>query len=394
MGLLSGFISENVGKGSMIRAMFEAGAALKKEHGEDAVCDFSLGNPDLPPPDIVAQTLRDFADRAGRPFSLGYMPNAGHPRARAALARHLSAEQGVPLEAGDVIFTCGAAGGINVLLRAVLDPGDEVLAPAPCFVEYGFYAANHGASFRTVPTLPDTFSLDIDAFDAAIGPKTRAVILNSPNNPTGQVYGKEELAELSSLLEKKSAARGRPIFLISDEPYRFLTYDGVETPSLLGLYPYAVVASSFSKNLSLPGERIGYLALSPLLGERARLMDGLTLSNRILGFVNAPVLGQMLAAKALGLSVDTEIYKSRRDLMAGILTDAGYEFLMPKGAFYFFPKAPGGDDLAFTEKLRKLLVLAVPGSGFAGPGYFRLAYCVDGKVIARAAEALKKARAV
>ncbi|MDR0828016.1 MAG: pyridoxal phosphate-dependent aminotransferase [Desulfovibrio sp.] len=392
MHMFSDFIAENVGKGSMIRAMFEAGAALKKEHGEDAVCDFSLGNPDLPPPEIIGSTLREIAARTGEPFSMGYMPNAGYPKIRDELAQYVSREQGVNLEAGDVILTCGAAGGLNVLLRTIANPGDEVLAPAPCFVEYGNYAANHGASFRTVPTKAETFALDIEAFAAAINAKTRAIILNSPNNPTGQVYSREELVALCALLAEKSARFGRPIFLIADEPYRFLTYDGVEVPSLLPLYPYAVVATSFSKSLSLPGERIGYLALSPLLEDRALFMDGLTLSNRILGFVNAPVLGQRLLSGALGFSVDLNVYKRRRDLMAQILSDAGYEFLMPKGAFYFFPKAPGGDDLAFTEKLRKYLVLAVPGSGFAGPGHFRLAYCVEEKVIARAVEAFKKAR--
>jgi aspartate aminotransferase len=375
----------------MIRAMFEAGALLKKRHGEEAVCDFSLGNPDLPPPDIVAEALREAADGAGKPFAFGYMPNAGLPDVRETLARHLSAEQGIVLAGDDVLLTCGAAGGLNVLLRAVLNPGDEVLAPAPCFVEYGFYAANHGGRFRTVPTRPGTFALDIDAVEAAVNARTRVMIINSPNNPTGQVYGREELAALCSLLQEKSERFGRPIFLASDEPYRFLVYDGAEVPPILPLYPYAVLVSSFSKNLSLPGERIGYLALSPLAEHRRRLMNGLALCNRILGFVNAPIVGQRIAAAAFGVSVDIDIYRRRRDAMASVLRDAGYTFLMPRGAFYFFPEAPGGDDAAFVERLRSHLVLAVPGSGFAGPGFFRLAYCVDEKVIERAAPALKKA---
>ncbi|MDR1947212.1 MAG: pyridoxal phosphate-dependent aminotransferase [Desulfovibrio sp.] len=391
MQMLSDAVAENVGRGSMIRAMFEAGAALKKQYGEEAVCDFSLGNPDLPPPGIVARTLREAADKAGEAFAFGYMPNAGLPDVREALARHLSTEQGLALSGEDVLLTCGAAGGLNVLFRAVLNPGDEVLAPAPCFVEYGFYAANHGALFRTVPTRPDTFALDLEAVDAAVNARTRVLIINSPNNPTGQVYGREELAALCALLREKSERFGRPVYLASDEPYRFLVYDGAEVPPLLPLYPYAVLASSFSKSLSLPGERIGYLALSPLAEHRKRLMDGLALCNRILGFVNAPILGQRIAAAALGASVDADVYRQRRDTMAAALKDAGYEFLMPRGAFYFFPKAPGGDDVAFVERLRAHLVLAVPGSGFAGPGYFRLAYCVDEKVIERAAPALKKA---
>ncbi|MDR1686624.1 MAG: pyridoxal phosphate-dependent aminotransferase [Desulfovibrio sp.] len=391
MNMLADAVAENVGRGSMIRAMFEAGAILKKQHGEDAVCDFSLGNPDLPPPDTAAGILRGIADRAGEPFAFGYMPNAGLPEVREALARHLSAEQGIALAGEDVLLTCGAAGGLNVLLRAVLNPGDEVLAPAPCFVEYGFYAANCGALFRTVPTRPGTFALDLDAVDAAVTARTRVMIINSPNTPTGQVYGREETTALCALLREKSERFGRPIFLAADEPYRFLVYDGAEVPPLLPLYPYAVQVSSFSKSLSLPGERIGWLALSPLAERRKQLMDGLALCNRTLGFVNAPILGQRLAAAALGTSVDIGVYRRRRDTMAAALTDAGYTFLMPRGAFYFFPEAPGGDDKAFVERLRRHLVLAVPGSGFAGPGFFRLAYCVDEKVIARAAPALKKA---
>ena len=392
MELLSTAMADSIGKGSMIRRMFEAGIALKKQYGEDAVCDFSLGNPDLPPPPAVAEGLRALAEKAGQPFALGYMPNGGYDWARGALAAHLSKEHGVTLAASDVILTCGAAGGLNTLFKTILNPGDEVLALAPYFVEYGAYVRNHGGVFNTVRTKPETFDIDLDALDAAIGPKTRALIINSPNNPTGQVYSRETLAALCALLEKKSAEAGRPVFLVADEPYRFLAYDGVEVPSLLPMYPYAIVASSFSKNLSMPGERIGYLALSPRMEGRETLMNGLLLANRILGFVNPPVVGQHLMVAALGSQVDASIYARRRTAMAQVLTDAGYEFFMPKGAFYFFPKAPGGDDVAFAERLSKHLVLGVAGSGFGGPGHFRLAFCVDESVIMRAAEGLKKAR--
>lgn len=391
MQLLSDAIERAVGGGSLIRRMFEAGIALRKEHGEDAVCDFSLGNPDLPPPPEVAEGMRALADGLDKPFSLGYMPNGGFAWARDALARHLSQEQGVPLTGDDVILTCGAAGGLNVFFKCVLNPGDEVLALAPCFVEYGAYVSNHGGVFKTVRTMPGTFEMDFAALDAAIGPGTRALIVNSPNNPTGQIYSREEMVSLAALLDAKSREYGRPIYLVADEPYRFLAYDGVEVPFLLPLYPYAVVASSFSKNLSLPGERVGYLALSPRMDGRQRLMDGLVYANRVLGFVNPPVVGQHLMLAALGSCVDPGIYKKRRDAMAGVLAGAGYEFQVPKGAFYFFPKAPGGDDVAFVARLMKHLVLAVPGSGFCGPGHFRLAFCVDENVILRAAEGLAKA---
>ncbi len=391
MRLLSDSIAERINKGSMIRRMFEAGILLKRQHGEEAVCDFSLGNPDLPPPPAVADGMRRLADNLYKPFSLGYMPNGGYDWARSALADQAGKEQGIELSAQDVLLTCGAAGGLNALFKSILDPGEEVLGIAPYFVEYGVYVNNHGGVFRTVPSKADTFALDLDALEAAIGPRTRAVLINSPNNPTGQVYSRAELGALASLLEQKSRAASRPIFLVADEPYRFLAYDGVEVPSLLPMYPYAVVASSFSKNLSMPGERIGYLILSPHMPDKQSLMDGLTFCNRVLGYVNPPVVGQHMMVGALGAQVDVEIYKKRRDAMAAVLSEAGYEFFLPKGAFYFFPKVPGGDDVAFVDKLMHELVLAVPGSDFGGPGHMRLAFCVDESVIRRAGKGLSKA---
>jgi aspartate aminotransferase len=378
-------------KGSWIRRMFEAGIALKQEHGENAVCDFSLGNPDLPPPSIVADGMRKLSDTLDRPFSLGYMPNGGYSWAREALADHLSREQGLALTAGEIILTCGAAGGLNVLFKAILDPGDEVLALSPYFVEYGTYVGNHNGIFRTVPTATDTFSIDLDKLEGALTGRTRALILNSPNNPTGQIYSREEVSTVAALLKEKSRIAGRPIFLVADEPYRFLAYDGAEVPPLLPLYDFAVIAGSFSKNMSMPGERIGYLALSANMPGRDALMNGLIFCNRILGYVNPPVVGQHLMRAALGCQVDAGIYKKRRDAMAEVLSAAGYNFLMPKGAFYFFPKAPGGDDVAFVNKLMQHLILAVPGSGFGCPGHFRLAYCVDEAIIHRAADGMKKA---
>ena len=392
MNLVSTHVAEQLQNGSWIRRMFEAGAALKKEFGNDAVCDFSLGNPDLPAPPAVCQGLRNMAETANEAFAFGYMPNAGFTWAREKLAVHLSQEQGLHLTGDDLLLTCGAAGGLNVIFRTVLEPGDEVLAIAPYFVEYGFYVGNHGGTLKAVPATK-TFSPDIAALEAAMGPRTRALIINSPNNPTGQIYTQGELVALAALLSRKSAEYGRPIYLISDEPYRFLAYDRVAVPAVLPLYPYTILASSFSKNLSLAGERIGYLALSPQLEGREQLMAGFILANRVLGFVNPPVIGQHIMIAALGSQVDVSIYARRRDAMAEVLRNAGYDFVLPKGAFYFFPKAPGGDDVAFVNgPLLREKILAVPGSGFAGPGYFRLAFCVDEAVIRRAAEGLKKAR--
>lgn len=378
---------------SMIRQMFEAGIRLRKEHGADAVCDFSIGNPDLPPPPEVAEALRELADHASEPFSFGYMPNAGFPWAREMLAAHLAKEQKAAISADGVMLSCGAAGAMNALFRAVLEPGDEVMCVAPYFVEYGFYAQNHGGVLKPVPAKKEDFSLDLAALEQAINARTRALIINSPNNPTGQIYSLAELTALADLLRRKNAEFGRPIFLAVDEPYRFLAFDGAEVPSLLPVYEYSVVLSSFAKNLSLPGERIGYLAVSDDMPERDTFMAAAIMANRILGYVNPPLVGQHLLKKALGREVDLNIYASRRNAMAKVLTDAGYEFTMPRGAFYFFPKAPGGDDQAFVDRLAKELVLAVPGRGFGLPGFFRLAFCVGEEVINKAAAGFKRARA-
>ena len=393
MSILADSVSGYLENASWIRRMFEAGGQLKAQFGADNVYDFSLGNPDLPAPPAVVTGLRSFAEHASEPFAFGYMPNGGFVWAREKLAAHLSKEQGVTLTANDVLLGCGAAGVLNAFLRAVINPGEEMLGFAPYFVEYGFYVANHGGTFRAVMSKPDTFAPDLAALEEAISPKTRVVLINSPNNPTGVIYSRKDLVALTELLENKSQEYGKPIWLVADEPYRFLAYDDAEVPSVLPLYPYAVVISSFSKNLSLPGERVGFAAISPLLHEKAELMAGLTLTNRILGFVNPPVVGQHIMAAALGSQVDLDIYAARRKAMGEVLKNAGYEFQMPAGAFYFFPKAPGGDDVAFVNRLVEERILAVPGTGFGCPGHFRLAFCVDEKVIRNAADGFAKARA-
>lgn len=390
MQILASEIKGYLEHASMIRKMFEAGLKLKAEFGEDAVCDFSLGNPDLPAPAAIGTALGDMAKDADKPFTFGYMPNAGYPSAREALAKHLTKEQGVSIQPNNLIITCGAAGGLNAFFRAVLEDGDEVVCPAPYFVEYGFYAGNHGGVLKPVPAKPMTFELDLDAMEAAINEKTRVVLVNSPNNPTGAVYTKAELEGLAAILTRKSAEFGRPIYLLADEPYRFLAFDDVDVPSILPIYPYAVAISSFSKSLSLAGERIGYVVPSPDMPEIRELIDALTLTNRILGFVNAPSIGQTLMTKAIGSQVNVTVYAERRKAMTRVLDEAGFNFTMPKGAFYFFPEAPGGDDKAFVDALQKERILAVPGSGFGCPGYFRLAFCVGEEVIRRSAEGFKK----
>ncbi len=391
MQMLSTQVQGYIEKSSWIRKMFEAGIELKAKFGEDAVCDFSLGNPDLAPPKAVADGLADIAATAQRPFAFGYMPNFGYPSARETLAAHLTREQGVAVGAGDVMLTCGAAGALNAIMRAVLEPGEELLCPAPYFVEYAFYTQNHRGVLKSVPAKPLTFELDLPAMEAAISEKTRIVLVNSPNNPSGAVYSEQELAGLAEILTRKSEQYGRPIYLVADEPYRFLVFDGCEVPSILPLYPYSIVASSFSKNLSLAGERVGFACVNPAMPDKGTLMAGLVLANRILGYVNAPAIGQKLMERALGSQVNVTVYAERRKAMTEVLDEAGYTFTMPRGAFYFFPEAPGGDDVKFCAALQEERILAVPGSGFGMPGYFRLAFCVGEEVIRRSAPGFARA---
>ncbi len=392
MQLLSDEVKGFLGNSSMIRRMFEAGIELKKQYGEDKVYDFSLGNPDVPPPAEIKAAMLEIAAESDQPFAFGYMPNAGEVAARKALAQLVSEEQNCAVPAENIIVTCGAAGGINAFFRATLTPGDEVLCIAPYFVEYGFYAGNFGGVLKPVMANED-FSLNIDRIAAAITGKTRAVILNSPNNPTGKIYTKAELDAVAQVLYEARKKSGKMIYIVSDEPYRFLNYDGAPVPSMFGVYDGTVVIGSFSKTLSLPGERIGYIAVNPALENAGELLGGLTLTNRTLGFVNAPVVAQKLIAKCSSARIDLDIYRRRRDLMAQVLTDAGIEFVMPGGAFYFFPKSPVADETLFIDALLKERILAVPGRGFGLPGYFRLAFCVPESTIANSAESFKKAMA-
>ena len=376
-------------RSSWIRKMFEEGARLKAEHGPENVFDFSLGNPNLPPPESFRRTLRELVDEE-TPGAHGYMPNAGFPDVRRAVADYVGREQGVALGPEHIVMTVGAGGALNTLFRALLNPGDEVVVPRPYFVEYNFYLENHGGVIRTVPTT-DAFDLDVDAIDAAIGPRTRAVLINSPNNPTGKVYSRGNLEALRDLLDRRSAETGRRIYLISDEPYRKIVYDGVEVPPILSLFRNAFVCTSYSKDLSIPGERIGYIAANPSMDHIDLVMGALTFTNRILGYVNAPALMQRAVARLQGQSVDIDAYRRNRDRLYQGLVDAGYECYKPEGAFYLFPKSPIPDDVAFVRELQKENILAVPGSGFGGPGYFRLAYCCAPETIERSLPGFRRA---
>ena len=384
-------IAKSMASSSWIRKMFEKGLELKKEFGEDAVCDFSLGNPDVPPPAATKSALEKIAAEAVKPLGLGYCPNAGIPAVREAMAEYLTKQQNVKMSAEDVVMTVGAAGALVSFFRAVIEPGDEVITPAPYFVEYGAYCGHFGGVLKPVKSLPPTFRPDVAAIEKAITPQTRAIIVNSPNNPTGCIYSEGDLKAIAALVDKVNATRERPLFLLSDEPYRAFAYDGAVVPAVLPLTKFACVLGSFSKTLSLAGERIGYFAANPEMPDQASLMAAVTLTNRTLGFVNAPVVGQRLAAALINETVDLDVYDRRRKLMAKVLIDAGVEFEMPKGAFYFFAKSPVEDDSAFADALLKERILVVPGKGFGFGGYVRLSCSVDEKIIARSAEGFKRA---
>lgn len=374
-------------RSSWIRKMFEEGARLKAQYGADQVCDFSLGNPDLPPPAQYQEAVRKVTAAEG-PGAHGYMANNGYPFVREAVAKQIAAEQGLAMGQDEILMTVGAAGAINVVMKALLDPGDEVLILAPFFVEYNFYVDNHGGVTKIVNTARD-FSLDLAAIEAAITAKTKAIIINSPNNPTGQIYSAIALAGLGAIL----ARAGQTIYLISDEPYRKIVYDGHTVPSIFKAYRNSLIVSSYSKELSLPGERIGYIAVHPEIEGKPQLLGAMTLANRILGFVNAPALMQRVVAELQGITVDCGVYARRRELFCKVLAEAGYEFVPPKGAFYLFPKSPIADDARFVGLLAEQRILGVPGRGFGMPGYFRLAFCVEDAVITRSAEGFKKALA-
>ena len=383
-------IQDAIERSSWIRKMFEEGARLKALYGADKIFDFSLGNPDLEPPEGFRQALHSVI--AESPTGAhAYMANAGYQETRAAVAAYVSREQGVEVSAEHVVMTCGAAGGLNCILKTLLDPGDEVIVSAPYFVEYGFYADNHGGRIQVVPTRED-FSLDLEAIEAAINKRTKVVLINSPNNPTGQVYDRDSLEDLGDLLSSSTSKLGRNLYLVSDEPYRKIVYDGVAVPSILESYPNSIVATSYSKDVSLPGERLGYLVVHPEADQADSLMGGIILANRILGFVNAPALMQRVVQHLQGTCVDVSVYQARRDRFCQGLNDAGYEFIKPRGAFYLFPKSPIPDDVAFVRLLQEENILVVPGSGFGGPGYFRIAYCVDEQTIENAMPGFARAR--
>ena len=378
-----------MGQGGWIRQMFEAGIALKARHGEDRVLDLSLGNPVVEPPEQFRQELRRLAENPVKGMHR-YMPNNGYPETRQAVADGLRAETGIPFNMNDIVMTCGAAAALNVVLKTLLNPGEEVIILSPYFVEYGYYIDNHNGVAVVVPTGED-FQPDLDAIEGAITPRTRAVIINSPNNPSGVVYGADRLGELGELLRRKEIEHNGEVFLISDEPYRRIIFDGLIYPQVFPHYEKTVVVTSHAKDLALPGERIGHIAVNPAYPDRGELVDGMTFCNRTLGFVNAPALLQHVVRALQGVSVDVPDYQHKRDYLYAQLTGFGYSVVKPQGAFYLFPRSPLQDDAAFVELLQRWNVLTVPGRGFGTPGYFRISYCVEDRVLEGAVEGFARA---
>jgi aspartate aminotransferase len=368
--------------------MFDEGAILKQRYGEENVFDLTLGNPVMEPPAEFSRELRKLAENP-LPGMHRYMPNAGYAETRAAVAEYLSRETGIKFDTNDIVMTCGAAGAINVVLKTLLDPGDEVLVFAPYFVEYLNYVDNHGGVSKILPT-DEQFMPRLDVLEASIRAKTRAIIINSPNNPTGVVYSDDVLHGLGEVLRKKEAEYKTQISLISDEPYSRIIYDGLKYPSPLHHHPRSIVVTSYSKDLALAGERIGYIAVHPEYSQRKEMIDGFVYCNRTLGYVNAPALMQRVVRQLQSVTVSVAEYQRKRDFLYASLTEMGYSLVRPEGAFYMFPESPVEDDVAFVRELQQWLVLAVPGRGFGGPGHFRISYCVDDGTLEGSLNGLRK----
>lgn len=375
---------------SAIRTMFEEGNRLKKQYGADKVYDFSLGNPSVPAPDCVREAIVDLANNEDPVTLHGYMNNAGFEDVRETIAQSLNRRFGTDFSAKNLIMTVGAASGLNVILKTVLNPGEEVIVFAPYFLEYGAYVKNYDGKLVEISPDTETFQPDLEELERKITANTRAVIVNSPHNPTGVIYSEDTIKALAAILEKKQKEYGSVIYLISDEPYRELAYDGAKVPYLTKYYKNTVVGYSYSKSLSLPGERIGYLVIPDDLEDSETVIAAAGIANRILGSVNAPSLMQKVIARCVDAEVDVAAYDKNRLALYNGLTACGFQCIKPQGAFYLFVKSPVADEKEFCEAGKKYNILMVPGSSFACPGYVRLAYCVSYETIINSLPEFKK----
>ena len=388
--MISKDMARQIEGSSAIRAMFEEGAEMIARYGKENVYDFSLGNPNVPAPASINKAVKDIVDSEDPTVLHGYMLNAGYEDVRQTIADHINRLHGTSFGPGNIIMTVGAAGGLNVFLRTIIESGDQVIAFAPYFGEYNGYTSNYKAELVVVPPDTETFQPNIEELGRLITPKTKAVIINTPNNPTGVVYSAETLEKLASVLEEKQKEFGTDIYLISDEPYRELVYDGVEVPYVTKFYDNTIVGYSYSKSLSLPGERLGYLVIPDEAADSKLLIEAAGVATRILGFVNAPSLMQKTVAACVDEAVDVAVYDKNRTALYEGLTEMGFECIKPQGAFYLFVKSPFEDEKKFCDLAKKYHIIVVPGSAFACPGYVRMAYCVSYETIVNSLPEFKK----
>ena len=379
-----------VNHSSVIREMFEEGKRLSKIYGADNVFDYSLGNPNVEPPEAIKETIIDILSTEEQNYVHGYMNNSGYDDVREEIAKYINNKNNVNLTKENIIMTCGAAGGLNIILKTILNPGDEVVVIAPFFGEYENYVSNFDGKLVISKSNLNTFEPDFADLEKVINEKTKAIIINTPNNPTGVVYSEDTIIKLAQLLNKKQEEYNSEIYLISDEPYKEIVYDDIEVPFILKYYSNSFIGYSYSKSLSLPGERIGYVVVNNTMNDFNDVVASLNVANRILGFVNAPSLFQRVIGKTLGAEVDVNIYKKNRDLLYNHLISLGFECIKPQGAFYLFPKSLIEDDKKFAEAAKKYNLLIVPGSSFGCPGYFRLAYCISYDKIEKSLDAFTK----
>ena len=387
--MISKSMEQLVKGNSVIRALFEEGKEMASEFGAENVYDFSLGNPSVPAPESVRVSMKQILDNENSLYLHGYMSNAGYEEVRAAVAHSLNKRFETDFEWEGILMTVGAAGGLNVVLRTLLDPGDEVICFAPFFGEYTNYVRNYHGELIVIPPNPPSFQPNLDLLDETITERTKALIINTPNNPTGVVYSEETLKRIQEILEKAEERIGHSIYVISDEPYRELVYDGVTVPFMTKYIRNCIIGYSFSKSLSLPGERIGYLAVPKAIDDYEGLLTGLAIANRVLGFVNAPSLQQLMIKECLNEQTDVAVYDKNRKFLYQSLMDMGFECVRPEGAFYLFMKSPVADEKAFVAEAKKHHLLLVPAASFGCPGYVRIAYCVSYDMIKRSMPAFK-----
>ncbi|MEP9411632.1 MAG: pyridoxal phosphate-dependent aminotransferase [Candidatus Brocadia sp.] len=384
---ISAKVKEGIAASSWIVKIFEDRAQIVSEEKE--VYDFRLGNPKVEPPLEFVEELKKVANNPF-PGMHGYSALAGHSQTREAIAKTLSKERGLPFTAQHVIMTAGGAGALNIILKAILNPGDEVIVLSPLYLEYPYYIDNHGGVCCLAETDTD-FTLNIDNVAAKITPRTKAIIINSPNNPSGMIYSDESLQSLARLLNEKNRQFGKDIFLIYDAAYQDIVYDGNKVPDIFSIYSTTIFAASYSKPLSIPGERIGYTAVHPAMKNSGELMDALTFANRVLGYLSAPVLMQHVVTNLQGICVDRAEYQERRDMFCNALQDFGYSFKRPMGAYYIFPETPG-DDIVFAQELAREGILVLPGKSFGRSGYIRIAFCVKKEIIKKSLPGFKKVK--